>query len=161
MAVNANNILIGAATVTLNGVDVGYTRGGTSVRYESESVDVDADQANGIVRKGRAMERQYVTIRLLEVSLEQMRIAMMFPSASLSGSTLTLGYNGSCWTDEITVVLVGPGPNCGTRTFSFTKGVSLGTREYTMARDNPVEYEVELEILKDTSGNFGTVTDSA
>jgi hypothetical protein len=160
MAVNANNILIGAATVSLNGTDVGYTRGGTTVRYESTAVDVDADQTNGIVRKGRAMERQYVVVRLLEVSLEQMRVAMMFPSANLSGSTLTLGYNGSCWTDEVAIVLVGPGPDCGTRTFSFTKGVSLGTREYNMQRDNPVEYEVELEILKDSSGNFGSITDS-
>jgi len=160
MAVNANNILIGSATVALNGTDVGYTRGGTTVRYESTPVDVDADQANGIVRKGRAMERQYVVIRLLEISLEQMRVAMMLPSANLSGSTLTLGYNGSCWTDEVTITLVGPGPNCGTRTFAFTKGVSLGTREYTMARDAPAEYEVEIEVLKDATGNFGTIIDS-
>lgn len=160
MAVNANNILVGAATVSLNGADIGYTRGGTTVRYESTPVDVDADQANGIVRKGRAMERTYVVIRMLEVSLEQLRLAMMLPSANLSGSTLTLGYNGSCWTDEVSVSLVGPGPSCGTRTFAFTKGVSMGTREYTMTRDNPVEYEVELEVLKDSSGNFGTVIDS-
>ena len=159
MAVNADNILIGAATVSLNGTDIGYTQGGTTVRYESTPVDVDADQANGIVRKGRAMERTNVIVRLLEVSLEQLRLAMMLPSANLSGSTLTLGYNGSCWTDEVSITLVGPGPNCGTRTFTFTKGVSMGTREYNMQRDAPTQFEVDMEVLKDSSGNFGTITD--
>ena len=161
MAGNPDNIIIGAAVVSVAGTDIGYTRGGTTVRYESTSVDVDADQANGIVRKARAMERMYVSFNLLEVSLEQMRIAMMFPSASLvGGNTLTFGYNGSCWTDEVALSLVGAGPSCGTRTFTFPKAVSLGTREYKMMRDAPVEFTVEFEVLKDASGNFGTAIDS-
>ena len=84
----------------------------------------------------------------------------MLPSANLSGSTLTLGYNGACWTDEVAIVLVGPGPSCGTRTFTFTKGVSMGTREYNMQRDAATQFEVEIEVLKDSSGNFGTIVDS-
>ena len=160
MANNADNILIGSATVSVNGIEIGYTQGGTTVAYDTEFVDVDADQANGIVRKGRSMERMYVRFNLLEVSLDQMRIAMMLPTVNLSGSVLTLGYNDACWVAENVISLVGPGPSCGTRTFSLPKAVSFGSKEYGMTRDSATMYAVEMEVLKDTSGNFGTITDS-
>jgi len=157
---NANNIIIGAASVSIGGTDVGFTTGGASWRYEPTFIDVEADQAVGVVRKGRSLERMFVTTTLLEVTLEQIRLATMQPQGNLSGQTLTLGYNNSCWTDEVAIVLTGVGPNCGTRVFTFTKCVAMGNREYNMSREEPVQFEVEFEVLKDSSGNFGTVVDS-
>lgn len=160
MAGNADNIIIGAATVSVGGSDVGYTKGGTSVRYEQEQVDVMADQAVGVVRKARSLERMYVTTTMLEVTLAQLRRAFMLPTASLTGSTLTLGYNDSCWVDEVTIVLVGKSPSCGTRTWTFANCVTFGEREYNMQREEETAFEVEFEILKNSSGNFGTVVDT-
>lgn len=157
---NANNIIIGAAAVSIGGTDVGFTTGGAAVRYEPTFIDVEADQAVGVVRKGRSLERMYVTTTLLEVTLEQIRLAMMQPAGNLAGNTLTLGYNNSCWTDEVAIILTGVGPNCGTRTFTFSKCVAMGNREYNMSREEPVQFEVEFEVLKDTNGNFGTIVDS-
>ena len=53
MAGNADNILIGAAVVNVNGTDIGFTKNGQTIRYKPEFVDVVADQANGVVRKAR------------------------------------------------------------------------------------------------------------
>jgi hypothetical protein len=161
---DANNIIIGAAEVQINGTDVGYTKGGTTVRYEPEFIEVMADQAVGVVRKARSLERMFVTTSMLEVSLEQLRRAFMQPSVNLSGSTLTLGYNNACWVEELAIVLVGSAPGaagvCGTRTFTFGRCVTFGTREYNMQREEETAFEVEFEILKDNLGHFGTIIDS-
>ncbi len=162
MAGNANNIIVGAATVSLDAVDIGYTKGGVSVRYEQEQVEVMADQAVGVVRKARSLERMYISTTMLEPTLERLRQAFMLPHSSLtSGNTiLTLGYNDACWVDELAIVLVGKSPGCGTRTFTFSRCVTFGEREYNMQREEEVAFEVEFECLKDSSGNFGTVVDS-
>jgi hypothetical protein len=160
MAGNADNIIIGAAEVQIDGSDVGYTKGGVTVRYEPEFIDVMADQAVGVVRKARSLERMFVVTTLLEVTLEQIRRAFMLPSANLVGQTLTLGYNNACWVDELAITLIGSGTSCGTRTFSLTKCVTFGTREYNMQREEETAFEVEFECLKDSNGNFGTIVDS-
>lgn len=160
MAGDANNIIIGAAEIAIDGTDVGFTKGGCTVRYAQEQVEVEADQAVGVVRKARKLERMYVKTTLLEVTLQQIRKAFMQPAANLSGSTLTLGYNNSCWVDEVALVLVGVAPGCGVRTFTFGKCVTFGEREYNMKRDEETAFEVEFECLKDSNGHFGTIVDS-
>jgi hypothetical protein len=159
---NPQNIIVGAAQVLINSVDVGYTKGGTTVRYEPEFLDVIADQESGVVRKNRTLERMYVTTTLLEVTLNQIRQAFMLPVANLTGGTsLVLGYNAACWVDEVTLTLIAVSDgNCGTRTFNFTKAVSIGNKEYMMSREEEVAFEVEFECLKNTSGQFGSVIDT-
>lgn len=161
MAGNADNIIVGTATVLLDGVDVGFTKGGVTVRYEQEQVEVMADQVNGVVRKARSLERMFVSTTVLEVTLEQLRRAFMLPTAQLSGGTkLTLGYNDVCWVDEVVITLTGKSPGCGTRVFSFSKCITFGEREYTQQREEEISFEIEFEALKDSNGNFGTVLDS-
>lgn len=160
MSGNADNIIVGAAEVSIDGADVGFTKGGVTVRYEPEFLEVFADQAVGVVRKARTAERLYVVTTLLEVTLERIRQAFMQPAGNLSGTTLTLGYNNACWVDEVAIVLIGSSPGCGTRTFSFGRAVAMGTREYKMSREEEVAFEVEFEVLKDANGEFGTIIDS-
>lgn len=156
----ASNIIIGAANISIEGSDVGYTKGGVQVRYEPEFIDVMADQAVGVVRKARSLERMYVKTTLLEVTLAQVRRAFMQPHANLSGNSLTLGYNNACWVEELAIVLVGVSPGCGTRTWTFGRCVTFGSREYNMKREEETAFEVEFEIMKDSQGHFGTVVDS-
>lgn len=157
---NADNIIIGAAQVRFDNDDVGYTKGGTMLRYEPEFIDVVADQVGGVVRKARSLERAYVRTTLLEVTLEQIRRAFMFPKTNLDSSTLTLGYNNSCWSEETEIILVTVSPSCGTRTFTFPRCVAFGSREYNMTREEETAFEVEFEVLKDSNGHFGTCVDS-
>jgi len=160
MVGTANNIVVGAAVVSIEGTDVGYTKGGVTIRYEPEYIDVMADQAVGVVRKARSLERLYIVTTLLEITLENLRKAFMLPVASLAGSTLTLGYNDACWVDDVILTIVGKGPTCGTRTYTFDKCVTFGTRELAMKREEEQAFEISFEALKDSSGNFGKVVDS-
>jgi len=162
MAGNADKIIVGAATFKVDTVDVGFTKGGTTVRYEPEWVEIEADQAVGIVARRRSSERMFITTTMLEVTLTRIQEAFSWPASNLSGSTLTLGYNDSCGgavNRAIQLIVVGMG--CGTRTFNFPQAIAIGNREYAMTRTEEVAFEVEFEALKDASGNFGTIVDSA
>ena len=172
-AKNADNIIIGASSVYYSldsfttATDIGYTMNGQTIRYKPEFVNVVADQANGVVRKGRSEERMFLKFTMLEVTLEQLRIAMMFKTGSLitSAKTLTLGENDSCYVSEVGFIIVGPGVKasgvCGTRTWTFGKCVIDDTeRMYETKRDQAVQFEMSFEILKDTNGHFGTAVDT-
>lgn len=160
MAGNADNIIIGAADISIGGSDVGFTKGGAVVRYEQEQVQVTADQAVGIVKRGRSLERMFITTTILEVTLDRLRQAFMLPLENLDTSTLTLGYNESCFVDRVVIILTGKSANCGTRIWTFPECVTFGEREYSMVRDEETAFEVEFEALKDSNGNFGTVVDT-
>ena len=160
MAGNADNIIVGAATISFDAADVGFTQGGATIRYEPEWVEVFADQAVGVVARRRSSERMFVTMGLLEASLTRIMQAFNQPSGQLVGSTLTLGYNNSCSFNTHAIVLVGVGPSCGTRTFTFPTCIAVSNTDYVMQRDEAVVFEIEFEVLKDASGNFGTVVDS-
>ncbi len=160
MAGNSDNIIVGAADLSINGEDVGFTKGGVVVRYEPEFLDVMADQAVGVVRKARTNERVYITTTLLEITLERIRQAFMQPSSQLTGNTLILGYNNACWIEELAIIITGVSPGCGTRTFTFGRCVTMGQREYAMKRDEETAFEVEFEVMKDANGHFGSIIDS-
>jgi len=156
------NIILGAACICIDGVDVGLTTGGVTVRYDREFLDVEADQINGIARKGVQLERMFITTTLLEAALPQLQVAFGLPLANLtSATTLCLGYNNSCYLAEHQVAIFGPGPSCGCRTFTFDRVVSASTSiEYTMSRSQEVQVEVEFEVLKDCNSTcFGIITD--
>jgi hypothetical protein len=165
MALNPNcspdNLTIGAATICIDGSDVGLTTGGTTIRFDNTFIDVEADQIPGIARKFRESQRAFITTTLLEVSLEQIRIALGLPAANLTTATsLSLGYNAACFLPEVSMVICGPSPGCGCRTWEFDRVVSASSPEYSMTKTEAVQMEVEFEVLADCStGNFGTVTD--
>lgn len=156
---DSDNILIGAASITIDNNDIGYTKGGTTLRYEPEYVDVMADQAVGVVKKARSLERMYVVTTLLEITLTRIQQAFNQPAANLSGSTLLLGYDDSCAINEHVLVLTGVGPACTARTFKLFRCVAIGTREYTMSREEESAFEIEFECLKSTGGTFGWIAD--
>ena len=145
MAGNADNIIVGAAEVQIDGTDVGYTQGGVSVRYESEVIDIFADQAVGVVKKARSSERMFVTTTLLEATLSQIRRAFMIPSAQLSVNSLTLGYNNACWVEELAITLIGFGtvlrhPNLDVHEVRYLRN----TRIQPNARRNKLRLKLNL-----------------
>lgn len=157
------NIIIGSCAVEIGGDEVGYTKGGVSIRYEPDFVDIMADQGFGTVLKRKINEKMFITTTFLEVSQDRIMQAFGMPSSSQSGSTLTFGtLNATCGAGvELEIGLTGVGPDCGVRTFFFGRCVAIGTREYKMSVEDAVMFEVEFECLKDASGHFGTCIDSS
>jgi hypothetical protein len=106
------------------------------------------------------MERAYVTIRFKEITLQNLRIAMNQPTENLTGSTLTVGTDDVCSVNEHAIQLVTVSPNCGTRTITINRAVTLTDIDYNMMRTEETELEVEFEILKDSDGLLFTIIDS-
>src|SRR3990167_10081722 len=146
---NQNNILIGAASVAIDGVDVGYTQGGVTFRKASEYVDVDADQMGGVARKECTFERAYVNFTMLEVTLANMRRVMNEPASALTGSALNIG-TASPAVQEHTLTLTGKGPTGYTRTYTFYRAVQVDDLEHMVgSREAPGTLPCGFECLKD------------
>jgi hypothetical protein len=157
---DSNNILIGPCAISVDGTDVGFTKDGATVRFEREYVDVIADQAIGLVKKGRALEKMFVSTTLLEATLENLLITWDQPSSNLGGGTLSLGYNDACNLNEVVLDLTGVAPSCSVRTFKFYRAVAISEGEYPMKRDEESAIPVEFECLKRSSDLFfGYITE--
>jgi hypothetical protein len=159
---NSANFIIGAASVCLDDVDIGYTTGGVEIAHEPEFLSVLSDQACGTTRIGRTSEKMMVRTTAQEVLLNQIRIAMGYPESNIQGQKLFLGgdCNGCDGLEEVELVVKGPGPDCGCRTFVFERAVAVGQTTLSFQRDQEMQMPLEFEILKsDVDGFFGFVED--
>jgi len=154
---NQNNIIVGSAALSIDGVDVGYTQGGVSMRKSTDFVDVDADQLGGVARKVATFERMFLSTTLLEATHANLRRLLNEPTGALSGSNLNLG-SASPAAQEHTLTVVGQAPSSGTRTYSFFRAIAVDEVEHLIgSRDAPGVIPVGFELLKDPdNGNrFG------
>jgi hypothetical protein len=159
---NSANFIIGAASVCLDDVDIGYTTGGVEIAHEPEFLSVQSDQACGTTRISRTSEKLMVRTTAQEVLLNQIRIAMGYAEGNIQGQKLFLGgdCNGCDGLEEVELVVKGPGPACGCRTFVFERAVSVGQTTLAFQRDQEMQMPLEFDILKsDDTGFFGFVED--
>ena len=164
MSGNVNNILHGPCTVYVDGVDVGYTQGGVSVRKNMDLFDVEADQAVGVVTKKVQMEKMTLSTTMLESTLANMKLAMSEPASNTAtaGTTLILGCSSPTVLDH-TVTLIGVGPSSQTRRYTFYRAMVAEQVEHPFGARSAVSVlPLALELLKDSSHNetFGYFVDS-
>lgn len=145
------NIIVGPATISVEGTDLGFTKDGIKLRMERETVDVAADQVKGLVKKVKSLEKFMVSTTLLETTLENIAIAW---------DQIGPGSFGGNETQEVAVVVVGPAPGGATRTFTMTRAVSVGESEVTYSREEESALTVEFECLKNNDGTFGTIVEA-
>ena len=155
-----DNIIVGAASVSIGPnaeVNLGYTKGGVSVRYENELVETLADQVVGVVDKSRSLERMFVAFSMTEATIAN--LSFYFDVAG-DGSSMTVpSVANACNVNGGKLTIIGVGPSCTTRKFTFNRCfVSKGT-EYKMSREEETLIEVEFEVMKNSSGQFGTIID--
>lgn len=166
MANDPNNIIIGPASVTIDGIAIGYTQGGVTLRKANEYVDVDADQVKGIVKKEITMEKLFVNFTMIESTLENLQRALSERTADLwNGSALAFGSATPTIIEHVLVLTGdGPGPQ-GTptvRTWTFTRAVHVDEVETMVgSRDTASVIPVGFELLKDQANGhrFGYVNE--
>jgi hypothetical protein len=159
---NQNNIIVGPASLSIGGIDVGFTQGGISLRKQTEFVDVDADQLGGVARKVATFERMFLTTTLLEVTRSNMQQLMNEPASNLDGTSLAFGTGDPAAT-EYSLTVTGDAPSSGTRTYTFYRAVAVDEIEHLIgSRDNPSVLPVGFELLKDPSNGdrFGAYIDT-
>ncbi len=164
MPFEKDDIIIGAAELSIDGINVGYTTGGINVRHANDFLDVEADQRAGVVKKEITMQRMFVTTTLSEATLANLQKAMAEPAAQLfSGTSLSFGEANPTVTEHVLKV-VGEGPkDKTTRTYTFRRCISVDEVDHVAgARDAASLIPVAFECLKDENfGNtFGTVVDT-
>lgn len=156
-----NNILVGSASLKINGTDVGFTQGGISLRKTKEFVDVDADQMAGVARKVCTFERMFLSTVLLEATRLNMLRVMNEPTANMSGSQLTFGASTPV-SQEYQLTVTGNAPNSGTRTYTFWRAISVDDVDHLIgSRDAASTVPVGFELLKDPThaNSFGFFVD--
>lgn len=163
MAGNQLNIIVGAATLKIDGIDVGFTQGGVTVRFADDYLDVEADQLAGVARKEKTFQRVFVTTTLLEATLLNLRKAIGEPSSQLFGTALSFGQASPVVTEHTLTITGKSSAGATQREYSFTRCISIGEVEHLAgARDAASVIPIEFEVLKDPSaGNtFGFSRDT-
>jgi len=146
------NVVVGAATLSVGGSDVGFTKDGIRVRTTREYTDVQADQFIGLVKKAKNNEQMFVATTLLEPTIANLQHAW---DMTVVGTII-----GDDDENSKALIVVGPGPASTTRTFTFPSAISTADGELNFSRDEESAVEVEFEVLKNcATGSFGTVAD--
>lgn len=162
---NAQNVVIGVASICLDDVELGHTSGGVEIAHEPTFLSIESDQSCGTVRIGRPSEKMMVRTTALEVMLNVIRISMGYSVDNFDeGNGQKLWLGGDCdacsGLQEHELVIKGPAPNCGCRTYVFDRAVSVGQTTLNHQRDQEQQLALEFEILKaDDTGFFGYIQD--
>lgn len=146
----AANVVVAGATLSVDGTDVGFTRGGINVGVPRDYKDVEADQIHTLVKKVPILTRCTVGTTLIEATLDNLQYAW-----DQAGTGSIAAAEG----DEVALVIVGEAPTSGTRTISLSRAVSMSDGQLSMTRDEENAMDVEFEVLA-TNEQFGTVVDS-
>lgn len=164
MAGNAANVAIGAASVCVNGSDIGYTTGGVKLQYQPTFVEVRADQSGGVIRRFKQEERLFVEFELIEITLQRIAEIFGYPNSNLFtgsgtgiGDCLYIGYASGCSIEEVEMVILSPAPNCCTREWTFPVAISVSEAQLNFQRDQEQRISARFEILKQSDGTFGKV----
>jgi hypothetical protein len=159
MGMNALNVVMGPAVMTVGGVDVGFTRGGIEIRYPREYKSIEADQALGVILKKKTKEQFFVKTTLLEASLDNLALAWDQTSVAV------LGTNSSVVQEKV-IIITGPGPNNKTRVVTLLRCISNSEGAAKWTKDEEQGIEVEYECIKQdgsggtTLGKMGTIVDT-
>jgi len=81
MAYNKVNVLVGAATIFVDGENLGWTSGGVQIEHTSEFYHVEVDQDQFPVKSFKTKESFKIKTNLSENTLENIKIAWGIDSA--------------------------------------------------------------------------------
>ena len=155
------NIVHGPAALTIDGVAVGFTEGGVTLRSAKDILRVMADQATGTMKMLITSESMFITTTLLETTVANMAKVMGCSSSSATGGSFGAE---SPTLAEHTVAVTGLGPSGATRTWTFYRASQAEDVESMIGgREDVNKIPLALELMKDPAHNylFGSFVDVA
>lgn len=179
MATTTSNIAIGAAAVTIGAyvtaggaqgtmVDVGHTKGPTTLTVNGQDYPIATEQSFGAIRKIPLSADVKVKVLIDEATLANMRIAFRQASGNLSGTapnaTLLVG-NITEQYHQIQIVTKGTGgTTVATRTFTIWRGIIESVDEIPFGKAGEQTLAVTIHCMYDdsvaTADKFFKVVDS-
>ena len=160
MSKTTSNIVIGEGDITIDGIDLGFTVDGFTLRQEQEWFDAMVDQSVGVQKKKLVRRRLFGQVNVAEGKLANLAVSYGLPSSALSGQTLTFG-GADRGVVTATFIQTGANPSGFDRVLTFSRVVNLGNSETPFVRDGISFVPVEFEILPsvDAADVFFTVAD--
>lgn len=178
MAVTFTNILVGEATLSVDGSDVGATQDGVNISWEPDMVDIEIDQFGDAARVVQSRVKVMVKTTLAEGTLSNLGLAWGYKRSGVSSNqpgvnaavggtqTMNLGLHG-VYPEEHTIAFVGSAPGSTasttkTRTYTCNRAIQYTSSEHSLQRSENVKLPVEFRILPDvtlTGKEYGTIVD--
>lgn len=159
--VTVANILVGAATLKLDGVDVGAVSGGVSIAKSTDVYAVEVDNVRAAVKHIPVKENFSVKTNLAEATLENIRMVWNIPANKLQAGVLKLGL--STGLVEHVLEITGVAPDGRTRVYRTFRAISVRASEHSYYRNKetliPVEFDVLPDLTQLAGEELGTITD--
>lgn len=169
---NNINVLIGAATLWVDNANMGWTKDGLVIEHASENYFVEADQELSPIKGAKIKETFRVKTNLIELTLENLKIAWAIPNAiddtSYAGYR-HLGFGGDPGTlPEHVIEVKGKAPGDSAedtreRIVHFYKVISVEFGELTFNKNNesvvPVTFEVLIDPTQTANEQMGYIRD--
>lgn len=152
-----DNVLIGAGELTVDGVNVGYTRDGLTFAFERETYEVEADQALSPLKTVKLRERMTIATSLLEATLENLYTVWDLDyvvQTNASDKTLYFG-GGSQTPSEHELIFTGVAPGGFVRTITIYKAISMDSGEHSYIKSEEVRIPVTFLALEDDTKSEG------
>lgn len=174
MAGTTANVLVGGASkieiaawitakaISLTYTDIGYTKGGVTIDPKVELHNIEVDQALGYlaaIPKKRELE---IKMRMMEVNLENVRLALSMATGNLvtsAGVNGTLTLQASQTEQYFQMRITGKGVgSTGVRTAIFWRCVPKDLGNLLFKKDDEQGPEVTWQVCEDTTGTNTTAT---
>ena len=155
MVEERRNIVVGAGTLKVDGVEVGFTEGGVTLTKEGEPYDVTADQEVGVLDVKEISQEYTVETNLLEATLENLKIVwgIESPIETPSGKRV-LSFGGlsgpNSYPPEHTLEFNGIGPEKKPRKYVVYRAVSVGESAHSYLKGEKTVIPVTFRCLVDT-----------
>ncbi len=169
---NSINVLIGAATMWIDGANMGWTRDGLTIEHASENYFVEVDQVLNPVKGSKIKETFRIKTNLVELTLENLKIiwgiADNIDDTTYPGfRNLGFGGDSGALTEHVLEVRgVAPGDgieDSRTRYVHFWKVISVEFGEMTFNKNSesivPVTFEALLDSTQVVNRQMGYIRD--
>lgn len=169
MASDTKNVKLGVCSVSYNGVDLGYTKGGVEVAVTTETKKVMVDQFGQTVINEIVMSRNCtVKVPLAETTLEN--LVLIMPGAALSGTgvgaastkkvdvTTAVGVSLLDIAAPLVLHPLSKAANDKTEDFTIPKASTPGAISFSYQFDNERVFNCEFSAYPDpVTGKLFTV----
>jgi len=162
MAYDSNLLVSSPATVLIGNygeeyTEVGYTRDGITIRKTRTARDVEADQRLHPINVVATAEGYEITIRLLQVTYEN--LALMWDEPGVTGLSGRLGLSTSSEAKFKKIKIYGTRADGTIVTWEFPKCFATGFGDFVFSKTGDAIIETTYRVLwDDTSGTIGWFT---
>jgi hypothetical protein len=160
----ATNVKIGVCNITFGGEDLGYTKGGVTVTYSTDSITKEVDQED--VPLGEIITKQSFEVKVPMAEYDLEKLANLIPNSVLVKDATTptkmkLEITGAAGADlfdtakELVITPVGGDAN---DVITLHHAIAVPSFEFRFEKENIRVFEITFKALKGTNG-FVTLGD--